>query len=129
MTTTRIEISTNPYNQRRCGKPWIARVDFSIDPRGEFKWGTWIGDALNGSEGLLIIDAAEGDIIASGQKDHRQPRNSAPDYYQVVDGQLVPVATRAAAYKLATARHDSGEQADERAAEMAAEDALTGFDR
>lgn len=102
---TRIEINTNSYNQRRYSKPWIAIVDFSVDPHGEYKWGTWIGDHSNGSEGLLLIDAEEGDIIARGQKDFRQPRNSAPTYYQVVNGELVEIASRAAAYKLATANN------------------------
>jgi hypothetical protein len=101
--TTRIEVKTSGYNQRRFSKPWIAIVDFSVDVRGEFKWGAWIGDHTSGSEGLLVIDAEEGAIIARGQKDFRKPRNSAPDYYQVRDGQLAPVASRAEAYKLATA--------------------------
>jgi hypothetical protein len=102
--TTKIEIKTGSYNQRRYSKPWIAIVDFSIDPRGEFKWGTWVGDHSTGSEGLLVIDANEGDIIAMGQKDFRQPRNSAPTYYQVRDGKLVELASRAEAYKIATAK-------------------------
>jgi len=102
--TTRIEIKTEPYNQRRYGKPWIAIVDFSINPRGDFKWGLWVGDHLDGSEGLLIVDANEGDIIARGQKDFRKPQNSTPLYYQVRNGELVELASRAEAYKLATAK-------------------------
>jgi hypothetical protein len=102
--TTKIEITTGSYNQRRYSKPWIAKVDFSVDPRGEFKWGTWVGDHSSGSEGVLIIDAEEGDIIAQGQKDFRQSKNSTPSYYKVVNGKLVDVASRAVAYKLATAK-------------------------
>ena len=102
--TTRIEVKTNSYNTRRYSKPWIAIVDFTIDPRGEFRWGTWIGDHSSGSDGLLLIEAEEGDIVARGQKDFRQPKNSTPTYYQVRDGKLEPVASRAEAYKLATAK-------------------------
>ena len=102
--STRIEIKTGSYNQRRYSKPWIAIIDFSIDPKGDFKWGTWIGDHNSGSEGLLVIDTAEGDIIAQGQKDFRQPRNSTPIYYHVHDGQLIPVTSRAEAYKLSQAK-------------------------
>lgn len=101
--TTKIKIDTQSYNQRRYGKPWIAKVDFSADPKGKFLWGNWIGDHRNGSNGMLIIDANEGDIIAQGQKDFRQPRNSAPVWYQIVESKLVPVKNKAEAYRLATA--------------------------
>lgn len=102
--TTKIEVKTVSYNQRRYGKPWIAKVDFSNNPNGDFFWGSWVGDARNGSEGLLIIEANEGDIVARGQKDFRVPRNSSPAFYQVRDGQLVKLADKAEAYKLASAR-------------------------
>ncbi len=102
--TTKIEIKTVSYNQRRYSKPWIATVDFSQNPKGEYRWGDWVGDHSNGSAGLLVINADEGDIIAQGQKDFRQPRNSAPTYYQVREGQLVELPNKAEAYQLAVAR-------------------------
>ena len=77
----KIEIETGSYNQRRYSKPWIARVDFTTNSQGDFKFGEWIGDASNGSAGLLEIDVEPGDIIAKGQKDFRKPRNSAPDWF------------------------------------------------
>ena len=77
-----IQRETSSYNDRRYGKPWIARVDFSANHNGEFIWGAWIGDP--GDSGLLEIEAEVGDIIARGQKDFRKPKNSAPDWYQVV---------------------------------------------
>ncbi|HOD52882.1 MAG TPA: hypothetical protein PKJ08_00005 [Candidatus Cloacimonadota bacterium] len=97
---TEIKINTGAYNQRRCGKPWIATVDFATNPRGEYRWGTWVGDHRNGSAGILIVEADEGDIVAKGQNDWRQPKNSVPTYYQVRNGELVELADRAEAYKL-----------------------------
>ena len=95
----KIERQTGSYNQRRYGKPWIARVDFD-SPQGKFEFGAWIGDHYNGGEGTLIIDADPGDIIARGQKDFRQPKNSAPDYYYVTDdGKLIRIGDKGAAYQ------------------------------
>lgn len=101
---TKIEINTQPYNQRRYSKPWVAVVDFSTNNNGEFKWGSWVGDHRNGSEGLLVITANDGDIIALGQKDFRQPKNSSPTYYQVQNGQLVKLSGKSEAYKLANSK-------------------------
>lgn len=98
-----IEIKTSIYNQRRYSKPWIAVVDFTKTPKGEFRWGDWVGNHITGSAGLLVIEANDGDIVAEGQKDFRQPRNSAPTYYQVRDGQLVKLSGKAEAYQLAIA--------------------------
>jgi hypothetical protein len=97
--TTRIELETSSYNQSRYSKPWIARVDFSVDPRGEFRWGTWVGDHNSGSAGLLVIDADEGDIIARGPKDFRG-NNGETTYYQVREGALVELDSKAAAYRI-----------------------------
>lgn len=61
-------------------------------------WGYWVGDSRNGSEGLLEIDAEPGDIIARGQKDYRNMRHSAPDWYQLQqDGTLSGLTGKAAA--------------------------------
>jgi hypothetical protein len=95
--TMKIEINTSAYNERRFGKPWIALVDFA-DPKGDFRFGQWVGDA--GSDGLLIIEAEPGDIVATGQKDNRNLRNSAPEYFQVTDdGQLTPLGGKVEALK------------------------------
>jgi len=99
----KIEIKTTSYNQLRYSKPWIAVVDFSQTPKGDYKWGDWVGDHKKGSAGLLVIDANDGDIIAQGQKDFRQPKNSAPIYYQVRNGELVELSGKAEAYQLAMA--------------------------
>ena len=93
-----IERRTGSYNVRRYSKPWIAKVDFGRNPNGEFLWGNWVGQA--GEEGILIIAAEPGDIIARGQKDFRKPKNSAPDWYQVDDaGTLIALDSKAEAYK------------------------------
>lgn len=83
----KIQIETGIYNERRYGKPWIAKVEF-VGGKSEFKFGAWIGS--HGSSGILEIQAEPGDVIARGQKDNRgNPRNSAPDYYIIdVDGVL-----------------------------------------
>jgi hypothetical protein len=98
----KITIETNSYNSRRYGRPWIAVVDFSTSPKGEYRWGEWVGNHNSGSAGLLVIEAAEGDIVATGQKDFRRPADSAPVYYQVREGKLVELSGKAEAYKLAT---------------------------
>lgn len=94
-----ITINTKSYNQRRMGKPWIARVNFTT-PKGDFIWGDWVGDHYNGGEGVLSIDANPGDIIATGQKDNRQPKNSAPEFYVVNQvGDLESIGDKGDAYK------------------------------
>ena len=105
----KIKIETSSYNQRRMGRPWIARVNFAQSTKGEFEWGDWTGDHSNGGEGVLAIDANPGDIIATGQKDNRQPRNSAPDFFVVTaDGGLDEVGDKGAAYKHYLAAKDQG---------------------
>jgi hypothetical protein len=103
---TKITVKTSSYNQRRYGKPWIATVDFSQTPKGEYKWGDWVGDHNSGSDGLLVIEADEGDIIARGQKDFRQPKNNVPAYYQVRNGERIKLTGKAEAYQLATAEKE-----------------------
>jgi hypothetical protein len=60
-----------------------------------------VGDHHNGSDGVLVIEAGTGDIIATGQKDFRQPKNSAPSWW-VVDaaGKLCPLGGKREAYQL-----------------------------
>lgn len=103
MTNTKIQINTVSYNQRRYSKPWIAKVDFSKNPKGEFIWGSWVGDAREGSEGLLVIEANEGEIIAHGQKDFRG-NNTHTTYCQVRDGKLVELSGKVEAYQLSIAK-------------------------
>ena len=95
-----ITVETSSYNQRRYGRPWIAKVNFAQSTKGDFSWGGWTGDHYNGGAGVLTINAKPGDIIAQGQKDHRQPRNSAPDFSVVTaDGTLESLGDKGDAYK------------------------------
>ena len=106
-----IQIETESYNERRYGKPWIAKVDFSdnansgyfsnLFPTGNFAWGNWVGDP--GSTGLLILDAEPGDVVARGQKDNRGRReNSAPRWAIVNEAGELVSCTRVEAYTHAT---------------------------
>ena len=102
-----IEIKTSSYNQRRYSKPWIALVDFKKTPSGEYKWGDWVGDHRIGSEGILVIMANVNDIIAVGQKDFRQPKNSAPNYYYIDSiGNYMALDSKADAYKHYQSTHN-----------------------
>lgn len=93
-----LTITTTSYNQRRYGRPWIARVDFSGNAES-FDFGRSIGQ--HGEPHTLEINVNPGDIVARGQKDHRQPRNSAPDWFVVnSDGTLTPLASKSAAYNV-----------------------------
>lgn len=61
---------TNSYNERRYGKPWIAKLDFSAPGKPTYTFGSWLG--VPGSSGELSIEVEAGDVIATGQKDHRK---------------------------------------------------------
>ena len=100
---------TSSYNERRYGRPWIAKVDFSKNGgKPDYQWGDWAGDHYNGGEGILSIDADPGDIIADGQKDNRQHKNSAPTFYVVTpDGGLECLGDKGDAYKYYLANKDA----------------------
>ena len=95
-----IIVETETYNARRYGKPWIACIDFSANPKGEYEWGMWTGDHYNGSEGILTLTAEINDIVARGQKDYRNSKYSAPKFFVVTsDGNLTKIGDRGKAYK------------------------------
>jgi hypothetical protein len=97
----RITLDVTSYNPRRYGKPWIARVDFGSDPKGDFHFGDFVGDP--GQAGVLVIEVNEGDIVAWGQKDYRG-HNSEILWHQVRDGRLVKLGGKAEAYKLSISK-------------------------
>ena len=95
-----IRIETGSYNERRYGKPWIARVNFNKNTQGDFSWGDFLGGA--GDEGMLIIAVNPGDIVAQGQKDNRGG-NTAVTYSRVTaDGRLDALRNKSDAYKYFT---------------------------
>ena len=104
-----IQIETESYNERRYGKPWIAKVDFSDNEKGNFVWGNWVGDP--GDSGLLIVDADPGDVVARGQKDNSGKRNnnSAPRWAIVNEAGELVSCTRVEAYRHATRPFDVAE--------------------
>lgn len=71
----KLVLETNAYNERRYGKPYIAKCD---EKAKVIEWGDWLGDI--GFSGELSIDVEPGDLLMQGQKDFRKPRNSAPAY-------------------------------------------------
>jgi hypothetical protein len=93
----KIQIDTPSYNDRRYGKPYIARIDFAAASAGEPAWGDWVGQP--GEAGLLVIEADVGDVLMQGQKDFRNSRNSAPDYYIVAAGGALSATSKVEAYK------------------------------
>ena len=95
-----IRMETESYNEKRYGKPWIAKIDFSKNSKGDYIWGTWTGDHYNGGAGVLEIEANPGDIIAVGQKDFKKPRNSAPLFYVAnLNGTMDYIGNKGDAYK------------------------------
>jgi hypothetical protein len=56
----------SPYNSRRYGKPWIAKVTtWNIGQHPTLEFGATIGTLL------VEIDANPGDVVRWGQKDYR----------------------------------------------------------
>lgn len=66
---------TRSYNDRRYGKPWIAKLTFIRPGKPEYTFGDWLGNP--GYAGELSIEVEPGDVIATGQKDHRKGRGGA----------------------------------------------------
>lgn len=90
MSKVNISVDTEPYNDRRYGKPWIATVTFEQGSKATFHWGDWIGRA--GEPGVLELQASVGDVVATGQKDFRNPRGTRCEYSIVEpDGSLTEV--------------------------------------
>ena len=82
----RISIDTSTYNERRYGKPWIALVSFASASKTNFDFGEWAGQ--EGYSGMLELECENGDIVARGQKDNRNPKNSVPVFFIVKNGEL-----------------------------------------
>lgn len=91
----RIAIKFGQYNERRYGKPWIAKViSWAVGGQPELDWGGFIGDTWGGE---CEIEAEPGDIIRYGQKDHRG--NKTDNNWGVVNSEgiikgITPVEAR-----------------------------------
>lgn len=67
MARRRVTISFDPFNHRRSGRPWIARVlEWPVGKRPVFEFGRFLGSARNGGE--VEIAASTGDVVRFGQK-------------------------------------------------------------
>ena len=73
-----IKIDWHDYNERRYGKPWGALVSFDASgkPKYDFSAGRYLPNDADSSAGVLIIRAAACAIVATGQRDGRNPRNT-----------------------------------------------------
>ena len=70
-----VAIEFGSYNPRRYGKPWIAKVTaWPVGGNAELDWGSYCGDDDGGE---AIVDAAPGDIVRWGQRDHRGGNTTA----------------------------------------------------
>ena len=67
--------TTGAYNQRRYGKPWIAKLTFTRPGKPDYTFGDWLGSP--GCVGELSIEVEPGDVVATGQKDNRKGRGGA----------------------------------------------------
>lgn len=82
----RVSQSFSGYNQRRYGRPWIAKItSWPVGGRPEVSWGRYLGDDGGGE---VEIEAQAGDIIRTGQKDGRGGNTSADWYIVETDGRL-----------------------------------------
>lgn len=100
--TVEILIETPAYNERRYGLPWIALVDFSKSPKGDFAFGAWIGQP--GESGTLRIEATAGAIVATGQRDYMG--KSSCDYYMVEKSGALRNLSKSEAYAAWRAQQD-----------------------
>ena len=109
MTTNIITIKTEPYNNKRYSKPYIALLN--PDDLKVIKWGSWLGtDGFEGELSLELETAERTCIIMHGQKDHRNARRSAPSYRVYSEGKiLIETASRYEAVKTYHAQHCDSE--------------------
>jgi hypothetical protein len=92
------ERETRPYNDRRYGAPWCARVT-GVKARTElvYKWGD--STARHGDSGLLRVRCAPGEIVAWGQKDLRKPSNSEHHLLLMAEDGSMSVIDRTDAFR------------------------------
>lgn len=96
-TKIRVSQSWCSYNERRFGKPWIARVTaWPVGDKPALEFGGFMGQP--GQAGDTEIMARPGDIIRSGQKDFRGSKTDNDWYVVQPDGSLKAV-TQAEARK------------------------------
>ena len=84
---------TEPYNDRRYGKPWKAIITSSITK--DFTFLVWEG--RSGCTGEFSFDAEPGTLLAYGQKDMRKSRGGVEGYQICLsDGMLACITDETA---------------------------------
>lgn len=82
----RVAQSFGSYNQRRYGRPWIAKItSWPVGAKPEVQWGAYCGTDEGGE---VEIEAQAGDIVRTGQKDNRGNGTAADWYIVEADGSL-----------------------------------------
>ena len=93
MSKILVAVDTHPYNPRRYGRPWIAKVELDGSRLSYSEWGTWIGS--NGSDGRLELSVEPGTVIAHGQRDTRNSTGTTNDLGVVQqDGTISPLRSK-----------------------------------
>ena len=79
------------YNQRRYGNPWICKItDWETGKQPSVVWGAFYGSGNSGGE--VEIDAESGDVVRTGQRDHRGNNTSADWFIVDETGKLISVS-------------------------------------
>jgi hypothetical protein len=83
----RTVIKWGRYNEKRYGKPWIAKVTaWPIGGRPTIEFGEYVGDEDGGEVEIL---ARPGQIVKYGQKDHRNESGTLNCFGVVTDDGMV----------------------------------------
>ena len=91
-----VKIEYGSYNSRRYSRPWGAVITFAgAKPQYNFKAASYLGDDDGGN---VVITCEPGDIVATGQKDGRQPRNTFNDWYIAGDNGALTEVTKTQAF-------------------------------
>jgi hypothetical protein len=92
-----VKMNYGGYNSRRYMKPWGAKITFDgAKPVYDFRAGSYLGDD---GGGIVVIVCEPGDIIATGQKDTRNIRNSKNVWYLVAEDGSTKETDKIAAYE------------------------------
>lgn len=90
--TITIRIEYDCYNARRHSRPWGAIITFADNGKPQYDFeAAWYDGSDRG--GNVIITCKPGDIIATGQKDNRNPKYTRNNWYLVnPDHSLTPIS-------------------------------------
>ena len=82
----RVARAIGPYNPRRYGRPWIAKVtSWPVGGKPKLEFGFYVGDECGGE---VEISAEPGDVLRIGQRDHRGNNSTDCWYVLLPSGRL-----------------------------------------